>query len=83
MKNASKAANLKHHATPHSTRKLFAVNTLNKKGFNAVMTALQHTNPETTKIYLADNSELTPPPWAYAIADYIIDKIAAIVANNK
>lgn len=79
MKNASKAANLKRHATPHSTRKLFAVNTLNKKGFDAVMSALQHTNRDTTKLYISDNSDLTPPPWAYVIADYIVGKIAALL----
>lgn len=77
MTKAAKRLNLQHHATPHSTRKLFAVETLNKKGFNATMQALQHSNPNITRLYCYDEkSDTRPPAWAYVIADYIIDKIA-------
>lgn len=80
MTKAAKQLHIQHHATPHSTRKLFAVETLNKKGFNATMQALQHSNPNITRLYCYDEkSDTQPPAWAYVIADYIIDKIVDLL----
>ena len=39
------------HVSPHSTRKTFAVELRKTKGFEAVQTALQHTDLATTMIY--------------------------------
>ena len=37
--------------SPHTLRKVFAVELYREKGFKAVQTALQHTNSATTEIY--------------------------------
>lgn len=81
MRRACKAAKISHHVSPHSTRKLFAVDTVNKKGFNAAMTALQHSSPAMTRIYITDNADTEPPAWAYTIADYIINKVTKNVEH--
>jgi integrase len=49
--NARKRAKIEQNVTPHSTRKTFAVETRDKKGFDEVKKALQHENIGTTMLY--------------------------------
>ncbi len=52
IKAAGKRAGVKLEGlSPHSMRKVFAVELYRKKGFKAVQEALQHTNAGTTEIY--------------------------------
>lgn len=81
MRKACKIAKIPHHVSPHSTRKLFAVDTVNRKGLNAAMVALQHSSPAMTRIYITDNTDAEPPAWAYTIADYIINKVTKNVEH--
>lgn len=52
IKKAAERAGLeKNGISPHSLRKVFAVELYREKGFKAVQEALQHTNTATTEIY--------------------------------
>jgi integrase len=52
---ARERAKITEHATPHSARKTFAVETRKNKGFDEVQKALQHESISTTMLYaLAD-----------------------------
>lgn len=50
-KAAERAGVGKDGVSPHTFRKVFAVETYREKGFQAVKTALQHSNAATTEIY--------------------------------
>ena len=65
IKTACKRAGIDSEGvSPHSLRKVFAVELYRKKGFKAVQTALQHNSGATTEIYsfadwdTGDNAEL-------------------------
>jgi integrase len=52
IKRAAKRAGLNTEGvSPHTLRKVFAVELYREKGFKAVQTALQHSNAATTEIY--------------------------------
>ena len=52
IKRAAERAGVESEGTsPHSLRKVFAVELYREKGFKAVQEALQHTNTATTEIY--------------------------------
>lgn len=52
IKRAAKRAGVSPEGvSPHTLRKVFAVELYREKGFKAVQTALQHTNGATTEIY--------------------------------
>ena len=52
MKKAAERAGVESEGTsPHSLRKVFAVELYREKGFSAVKEALQHANAATTEIY--------------------------------
>lgn len=52
IKRAAKRAGVNPEGiSPHTLRKVFAVELYREKGFKAVQTALQHTNSATTEIY--------------------------------
>lgn len=52
IKTAAKRANIDPQGvSPHSLRKVFAVELYREKGFRAVQEALQHSNAATTEVY--------------------------------
>ena len=79
MIKARELAKIKTHVTPHSTRRLFAVEIANNEGINSAMKKLQHSNSDITRLYITTPDDV--PAWAYKIADYIIDKITKNVAE--
>lgn len=79
MTKARDIAKIKTHVTPHSTRRLFAVEVANTKGIQTAMERLQHSNPDITKLYITTPDDV--PAWAYKIANYIIDKVTQNVAE--
>lgn len=79
MTKARDIAKIKTHVTPHSTRRLFAVEVANSKGIYTAMEKLQHSNPDITKLYITTPDDV--PAWAYKIADYIIDRVTKNVAE--
>lgn len=78
MIKARECAKVKTHVTPHSTRRLFAVEVANNEGIISAMKKLQHSNADITRLYIAKDDDI--PAWAYKIADYIIDKVTHNVA---
>ena len=78
--DARERAKIDENVTPHSTRKTFAVELRDKKGFDEVKKALQHDNIGTTMVYaLADYKQ--PKNSLKIDYDIIAGKVAVEVAR--
>ncbi len=83
IKCAARKAGLSENITPHSARKIFAVDRFRKKGLNDVQIALQHDRPDTTLIYAFSNllqGTKKEKPNECSDSQHLVDKfISALV----
>jgi hypothetical protein len=70
------------HVTPHSSRKTFAVDVMRNKGFSVAQKALQHTNAETTMLYVFADLLSRKNASQNFNGEFDIETFADIVANK-
>lgn len=76
--------------SPHSYRKIFAVNRMHKDGIEAVQRALQHSNKAVTRVYayadtIMNQGSEEPIRWCdlEMIVDYILDRLKERSSNEN
>lgn len=83
IKDAAKKCGMDYDGiSPHSYRKIFAVNRMHKDGIEAVQRALQHSNKAVTRVYAYADTIMNPGSqepirWCdlEMIVDYILDRL--------
>jgi integrase len=82
VRNACERAGISQHVTPHSSRKTFAVDVMREKGFSVAQKSLQHTNAETTMLYVFADLLTSKNKYVENKIDFDVEEFAEIVANK-
>ena len=82
LKTVARAIGDADGVSPHSMRKVYAVELMHRSGLSAVQTALQHQNPAVTRVYAYADTVLNfesdePIRWrdVELLVDYILQRI--------
>lgn len=81
LKRACMKAQVSENVTPHSCRKIFAVELYHNKGLPAVKEALQHNSDELTKMYAYSDMLRTNRDFVTKLADIIFARVESQISS--